>query len=87
MMRDLHSTCAMWLKAWLFLLIGLLSGGLLLVEHADWRTLTLLVLCVWGFSRAYYFAFYVIERWVDPGYKFSGLGHFVVYAWRKWRGR
>jgi hypothetical protein len=87
MMRDLHSTRAMWLKAWLFLLIGLLSGGLLLVEHADWRTLTLLVLCVWGFSRAYYFAFYVIERWVDPGYKFSGLGHFVVYAWRKWRGR
>ena len=52
MMRDLHSTRAMWLKAWLFLLIGLLSGGLLLVEHADWRTLTLLVLCVWGFSRA-----------------------------------
>ena len=87
MMRDLHSTCAMWLKAWLFLLIGLLSGGLLLVEHADWRTLTLLVLCVWGFSRAYYFAFYVIERWVDPAYKFSGLSHFVVYAWRKWRGR
>ena len=87
MMRDLHSTRAMWLKAWLFLLIGLLSGGLLLVEHADWRTLTLLVLCVWGFSRAYYFAFYVIERWVDPTYKFSGLGHFVVYAWRKWRGR
>ena len=32
--------------------------------------------------RAYYFAFYVIERWVDPSYKFSGLGHFLTYLWR-----
>ena len=87
MMRDLHSTKAMWLKAWLFLFIGLLSAAILLVEHWSWRTAGLLGLCVWGFCRAYYFAFYVIERWVDPGHRFSGLGHFFVYAWRKWRGR
>ncbi|MEQ1750131.1 MAG: hypothetical protein ABL974_11950, partial [Prosthecobacter sp.] len=74
-MQDLQSTRAMWLKGWLFLLIGLMSAGLLLIENWSWRTTLLLVLCVWGFSRAYYFAFYVIERWVDPGYKFSGLGH------------
>jgi hypothetical protein len=26
------------------------------------------------FCRFYYFAFYVIEHYVDPGYRFSGLG-------------
>lgn len=84
-MRDLQSTRAMWLKGWLFLVIGLLSAGMLLVEHLSWRTALLLGLCVWGFCRAYYFAFYVIERWVDPSFKFSGLGHFIVHAWRSRR--
>ncbi len=82
MMRDLHSTKAMWLKAWLFLLIGILSAAILLVENWSWRTALLLVLCVWGFCRAYFFAFYVIERWVDPKFKFSGLGHFIAWCWR-----
>jgi hypothetical protein len=35
-----------------------------------------------GFCRSYYFAFYVIERYVDPGYRFSGLGSFVLYVVR-----
>jgi hypothetical protein len=82
-MRDLQSTRAIWLKGWLFLLIGVMSAALLLVEHWSWRTALLLGLCVWGFCRAYYFAFYVTERWVEPGFKFSGLGHFVCY----WLGR
>ncbi len=82
MMRDLHSTKAMWLKGWLFLFIGFLSAAMLLVENWSWHTALLLALCVWGFCRAYYFAFYVIERWVDPKCKFSGLGHFVTWWWR-----
>jgi len=81
-MRDLQSTKAMWLKAWLFLFIGLLSAGILLIEHWSWRTAGLLALCLWGFCRAYYFAFYVIERWVDPKFKFSGLGHLVSWWWK-----
>lgn len=83
-MRDLRSIRAMWLKAGLFLLIGLGSGALLLIEHWSWRTAALLAICVWGFCRAYYFAFYVIERWVDPRFKFSGLSHFIAWWWR-WR--
>lgn len=86
-MRDLQSTRAMWLKGGLFLLIGVMSAALLLAENWSWRTALLLVLCVWGFCRAYYFAFYVIERWADPGFKFSGLGHFLAYAWRRMRNR
>ncbi len=84
-MRDLQSARAMWLKGWLFLVIGLLSAAMLLVEHWSWRTALLLALCVWGFCRACYFAFYVIERWVDPSFKFSGLGSFILHVWRSRR--
>ncbi|SKA96844.1 hypothetical protein SAMN02745166_02473 [Prosthecobacter debontii] len=86
-MRDLQSTAAMWLKAILFLVIGLFSAAILLIEHGSWRTALLLALCIWGFCRAYYFAFYVIERWVDPSFKFSGLGHFALYLLRQRRGK
>jgi len=84
-MKDLQSTRAMWIKGWLFLLIGIMAGALLLVEDFSWRKALLLGLCIWGFCRAYFFAFYVIERWVDPGYKFSGLGHFLLYAFKRKR--
>jgi hypothetical protein len=40
----------------------------------------LLALAVWCFCRFYYFAFYVIEHYVDPGFKFSGLWAFFRYA-------
>ena len=86
-MKDLQSTRAIWIKGWLFLLIGIMAGGILLLENLSWRTALLLGFCVWGFSRFYFFAFYVIERWVDPGYKFSGLGSFFLYALRKGRGK
>jgi hypothetical protein len=85
-MRDLQSKRAIWLKGWLFLLIGMAAGALLLLENWSWRTALLLTLCVWGFCRFYFFAFYVIERWVDPGHKFSGLGAFLAYAFRTRRG-
>lgn len=61
-MRDLQNPKFMWLKAILLLLIGVLAGALLLMQMPGWQNFALLVLCVWGFSRAYYFAFYVIEH-------------------------
>jgi hypothetical protein len=45
-----------------------------------------LALSVWCFCRFYYFAFYVIEHYVDPGYRFAGLWSFVRYLWVK-RGK
>lgn len=78
-MRDLTSAASMKLKVALFLVIGVLSGGLIVMDRPEWRTALLLVLCVWAFCRAYYFAFYVIEKYVDPGFKFSGLGSVVRY--------
>lgn len=78
-MTDLQNPKWMWLKAVLLLLIGVLAGALLLLQAPGWMNTLLLVLCVWGFSRAYYFVFYVIQHYIDPGYRFSGLMDFVTY--------
>jgi len=82
-MRDL--TDAFWIKTKgvLFLLLGVFAGGLLLNELPSWRVGILLVITVWSFCRAYYFAFYVIEKYVDPGFRFSGLGSAIRYFLRK----
>ena len=86
-MQDLTSAKAIWLKGVLFLLIAVASVALLLAEAPGWRVALLLALAIWGSCRAYYFAFYVIQHYVDPGFRFSGLGAFLVYAWRKRRAR
>ena len=62
---------------------GLLATGLLLVAHPAFIDAWLLIICVWSFCRSYYFAFYVIEHYVDPAYQFSGLGSFFRYWWHK----
>lgn len=38
-----------------------------LLEHPSWKMAGLLVIAVWCFCRAYYFAFYVVSRYADPG--------------------
>ena len=67
-------------KGILFLFLGLLSGGLLFFEHPTLKTVVLLAIAVWSFCRFYYFGFYVLERYVDPNYKFSGLISMVQYV-------
>ncbi|MEO1615760.1 MAG: hypothetical protein AAFV88_07935 [Planctomycetota bacterium] len=69
------------------LVAGCLSAGMLLAEFTHWRSVALLLIAIWGFCRAYYFAFYVIEHYVDPEYQFSGLIDFVRYLVGKPRAR
>jgi hypothetical protein len=70
-------------KAVLFLFLGPLAAVLIFVGNPDWKTAALLAVAIWSFCRLYYFAFYVIEKYVDPAYKFSGLISFLKY----WIGR
>ena len=63
-----------------------MASGLILAEHPTAKVALLLGIAVWCFSRAYYFAFYVIEHYVDPSYKFAGLMSFAFYVLRKRRG-
>ena len=82
-MRDLSSHRWLWAKAALFLRIGLLSSALILGRHPEPRTVVLLALAIWSFCRAYYFAFYVIEHYIDPSFRFSGLFAVLRYWWNK----
>jgi hypothetical protein len=84
-MRDLQSRRWIFLKAALFLALGLLAAAILVLEHPSWQVAILLAVAIWSFCRFYYFAFYVIERYVDSGYRFSGLLSFVRYMLRKWK--
>lgn len=78
-MPDLKSPRLMYLKAGLLVAIGFVASALLLLLHPDWRVVVLLAVAVWAFCRAYYFAFYVIEHYVDGEYKFAGLVDFAKY--------
>jgi hypothetical protein len=78
-MKDLTHPGWIKLKGILFLLVGVLSAVLLWLEEPTLKTALLLALSIWCFCRFYYFAFYVIEHYVDPGYRFSGLGSFLGY--------
>jgi hypothetical protein len=78
--RDLRNPAAIWAKGILFLLLGIGASVLLLADVGSLKVAALLAIAVWGFCRAYYFAFYVIEKYVDPGYRFSGLVSFARYC-------
>jgi hypothetical protein len=81
--RDLTDPRLMYLKAFLFLVIGIAAGVGILIENLTLRTGFLLGLTIWSFCRLYYFAFYVIEKYIDPQFRFDGLFSLVRYALRK----
>ena len=84
-MKNLTSAAAMYWKAGLLLIAGCLAALLLLARSPSLVTFALLAITVWAFCRAYYFAFYVIERYVDPGYRFAGLLSLARYLWGRGR--
>jgi hypothetical protein len=84
-MKDLRSPTWIKVKGILFLILGILAAVLLVLEQPTWKFAGLLSVAVWCFCRFYYFAFYVIEKYVDPGYKFSGLWSLAYYLIRSRR--
>jgi hypothetical protein len=78
-MADLTNSGVIKLKGILFLLLGLLASALLLIEHPSIRELVLLAIAIWSFCRFYYFAFYVIEHYIDARFRFAGLWSFFRY--------
>jgi uncharacterized RDD family membrane protein YckC len=79
---DLKSPVWMYLKACCFALIAIVCAVGLLLPDFDWRSLVLVCLLVWASARFYYFCFYVIERYIDPSFRFAGIGSVVVYLFR-----
>jgi hypothetical protein len=82
-MADIQSPRLLYMKGALFLGLGILASTILLIEHPTAKTAALMAVAVWAFARAYYFAFYVIEHYIDPGYKYAGLLSFLRYWMRR----
>ncbi|MCA9104756.1 MAG: hypothetical protein KDA83_04990 [Planctomycetales bacterium] len=80
---DLRSPNAMWFKGLTFVILGLLASGLLMTQGVTLTVVLLHWIAIWSFCRAYYFAFYVIEHYADPTFRYSGILDFVRYAMRR----
>lgn len=80
---DITNPRLIYAKGFLFLLCGLTAAALIMLEHPTAKVAMLVAIAVWCFARFYYFAFYVIEHYVDPGYRFAGLWSFGRYLLRK----
>jgi hypothetical protein len=82
-MSDIRNPKLLYLKGAFFVVIGLLACVLILLDRPSLKIGLLLALAIWGFARAYYFAFYVVEHYADRNYKFAGLISFARYVLRR----
>lgn len=82
-MRDLKSEAWIRFKGLLFVFLGTGAVAALLVEFPFPRVALLLAIAIWSFCRAYYFAFYVIGKYLDPSFRFSGLGSALAWLVRR----
>ena len=85
-MGEITDKRLLYAKGALFVCLGILATALILIEYPNLRLAFLLTVAIWSFCRAYYFAFYVIEHYVDQSFRFAGLSSVVTYWWRQ-RGR
>jgi hypothetical protein len=83
MMGDIKNPRLLYAKAALFVLCGAIASLLVVAEHPTVKVAFLLVIAIWCFARAYYFAFYVIQHYIDPSYRFAGLWSFMQYLFRQ----
>jgi len=82
---DLKNPFWMYLKALCFGLIILICAAGLLLPSFSWRGLFLVYVLVWASARLYYFCFYVIERYIDPSFRFAGVWSVVEYLMQRIR--
>jgi hypothetical protein len=76
-MGDIQSPRLLYLKGSLFLLLGALAVTAILIQFPSVQLAALLAIAIWSFCRAYYFAFYVIQHYIDPNFRFAGLVAFA----------
>jgi hypothetical protein len=79
---DIESPRLLHAKAALFVALGGLASALLIAERPTLKVAALLALAVWAFARAYYFAFHVIEHYIDGDFQYAGLLSAARYLFR-----
>ena len=72
-MTDLQSSRWIVAKGIMFFVIAVTAAVLILFESPTLLTAVLLALLAWAACRFYYFLFYVLERYVDPGLRYAGI--------------
>jgi hypothetical protein len=82
-MPDITSPRVLYVKAGLFVVTGVLASAAILIDHPSLKVAGLLALAIWSFARAYYFAFYVIEHYIDPSQRYAGVVSFLRYLFRR----
>jgi hypothetical protein len=65
------------LKAALFLVIVVTASMILLWRDPEITSALLLGIALWAACRSYYFAFYVLQHYVDPDFRYTGLWDMV----------
>jgi len=86
-MSDLTSKRWIVAKGAMFLVIAILSSGLILSEIPTYRMLLLILLLAWSSARFYYFLFYVLERYVDSSLRYAGVIALMQTIWRRSQDR
>jgi len=84
---DLVNPKWMYLKFALFILIGAMCFAVVLIEHPSIKVAACMAVLAWASARTYYFIFYVIEKYIDREYRFSGLLAFIRYLLARRKGR
>ena len=80
---DIQSKKLIIVKGFLFAFVGALGALGIWLQIPDGRTALLLAITIWACCRFYYFAFYVIEHYVDENFKFAGLWAMVIWLWQR----
>ncbi len=72
-MGDIKSKPLIVVKGILFLVIVLTTAAGLFALSPGWVTAALILALIWASARFYYFLFYVLEKYVDPSLRYSGI--------------
>lgn len=64
-----------------------MASAILVLESRSVSIVIVMAIAIRAFCRAYYFAFYAIEKYVDPNFRYAGLLSLSRYAFKKLIGR
>ena len=84
---EIQNSRLLWAKGVLFLVLGIVASWLIVLQAGQFKILVLLAIAVWAFCRAYFFTFYVIEKYADPSFRYRGLLSLLHYVIVKARGK
>ena len=78
-MTDIKSKRVIVVKGFLFILISALSAITIVCYCPRIEVIILVFLLMWASARSYYFVFYVLEKYVDPKMKYTGIVDLVKH--------